>query len=165
MNIIYRILQSFEEVISGYPITNSTEVTFILRNKFAVAIQEFIANETEYNDGLKDSIEFSIITGNMSNVKLCDEYYCQDGPSAKIAIPRTVLSNVTTDSLHLVHSAFNTEALYLRRNSLLATVPYLRVGSALISASIVDEIISGLSDNELINITLGKDEVNMFCFN
>lgn len=155
------MLQSFEEVVQDYPVE-----AILLRRRFIVVIQEVPLNITHNNDS--DSVVFSI-TGNITGdfTQINDSVSLTDADElsvASIVIPGSVLANITdqSTSLRVVQTVFDTDALFLRRNLLLKQLPYLEIGSLLVSASVVDYKVMDLRKEELINITLTKDTVSIY---
>ncbi|XP_019856351.1 PREDICTED: adhesion G-protein coupled receptor G6-like [Amphimedon queenslandica] len=152
-----RLLQSFEGVVDDIPVKSTDKNTIILRTKFAVTVQEL--NTNSFDDD--DSLIFSV-TNNTKNFSSANSVSFSDDlndPSGQIVIPGSILMNVTLNStVRLTQTAFDTDALFLRRNSLLMKYSYLQVGSILVSASFVDYNISNQED--LINITMKKDKIH-----
>ena len=149
------MLQSFEEVVDDVPVKSTDNSTIILRTKFAVTVQELNTNIFDDND----SLIFSV-TNDVEDFSSADSVSFSDDlndPSGQIVIPGSILRNVTLNStVRLIQTAFDTNALFLRRNSLLRKYPNLQVGSILVSASFVEYNISNQED--LINITMKKDK-------
>ena len=135
--------------------SNDNNSTIILRTKFAVAVQEL--DTSNFDDD--ENLIFSV-TNNTEDFSSTDSVSFSDDfndPSAQIVIPGSILRNLTLNSsVRLVQTAFETDALFLRRNSLVREYSYLQLGSILVSASFVKYNISNQED--LININLKKDK-------
>lgn len=148
-------MQSFEGVIEDIPVTfNATEI--LMHNKFVVAVQELDTTGLDGNGSIVFSVNGSTDDFNSVNsVSLSNNFM---DPNATIVIPSTILRNLSSSSIRLIHTAFNTDALFLRRNSSFSRWSHLRVSSILVSASIAQHNIS--HEEYLINITLKKDKVS-----
>ena len=114
-------------------------------SKYTVLLQELSINESDIDDDLA--------IGNF------EDY------NASIVLPSSILNSIrsgrfgnNSSSVRIIQAFFETTSLFLRRQSLIDDNRYLRVGSVLVSASIANESINGLS--EWVNITFAKDKVH-----
>jgi hypothetical protein len=131
-----RLLYSFESVINEYPLNDT--ITTISLSQYTV-----ILRNVSFNVNDEDNIAIGLI----------------DDFNASIYLPSSILDNVSLphSSVRLIQAFFMNDLLFLRRRSLLETKGYLKVGSVLVSASMYNQSISGLTNN-LINITFRMDQ-------
>jgi hypothetical protein len=136
-----RLLRSFEEVLNEYPLNNETAT--ISLSQYTVILSNVSLDHNQTTLNVQDNIAFGLL----------------DDFNASIYIPPSVLDNVTLSesSIKLVQTYIKNNAMFLRRRSLLETKGHLKVGSVLVSASMYNQSISGLTNN-LINITFRMDQ-------
>ena len=143
-------------VIAEIPITDNRTGTVILAyDSFAVSLQEVNPEEFEMqvfsvnlgrnpfsDDDLKlseDSLNFSPVTS----------------LTASLILPQNLLNSPTVSNCSsIARSVFLSDALYLRRNE-----SFLKVGSVVIEASVVNRTIDELDDP--ISLTFQKNPVSI----
>ena len=150
-----RLLESVEIVVADLPIPeNETGPVILLQGLFAISVQEVNPQEFEsqiLSVSLGNS-PFSDIQTGLSEESL--NFSAAMSSTASITLPQNLFNSLpASNSSHITHLVFLNNALFLRRND-----SSLKVGSIIISASIVNRTVEGLEPP--VSITFLKNSVS-----
>ena len=151
-----RLLESIQLITADIPISkNQTEPVVLTQVSFAVSVQQ--VNPEDF-----DMQMFSVLLGDdpfsgkhaqLDNTIL--DFSPVTSSTASITLPQNLFDSLPVmNSTRITRSVFLTDALYLRRND-----STLKVGSIILTASVVNNTVEGL--NPPISITFLKNPVSL----
>ena len=150
-----RLLESVEIVVTDLPIPeNETGPVILSQSLFAISVQEVNTQGFESQTlsvSLGDS-PFSDTQTELSEESL--SFSASMSSTSSITLPQNLFSSLpASNSSRITHLVFLNNALFLRRND-----SSLKVGSIIISASIVNRTVEGLEPP--VSVTFLKNSVS-----
>ena len=152
------MLRSFEDVVTDFPVLNTSEPVVIVETSYAVQIEEFPVNSFT-RQSLAVTYSSGKGKGLSSNFMLDGSSSVMTDSVAVINLPDSLFSSVNFNEsmVRIVQGAFVSETLFLRRSQTLNAVPTLVVGSVVAFITVPGVILKDLEEPVLL--TLWKNQV------